>query len=71
MTQAELADTLGLSAVHLNRSLQELRGLGLISLRDHRLGVHDLEGLRELASFDPLYLHTHTPGSQEPARLRL
>lgn len=71
MTQAELADTLGLSAVHLNRSLQDLRSLGLISLRDRRLTVHDLEGLRQLASFNPLYLHTHSPGSNQPARFRL
>ncbi len=58
VTQVDLADLLGLSAVHVNRSLQELRGTGLISLRGRRLSVHDLEGLRRVALFDPGYLHS-------------
>ena len=32
VTQAELADALGISTVHVNRVLQDLRGAGLISL---------------------------------------
>jgi CRP-like cAMP-binding protein len=56
-TQTELADTLGLSAVHVNRTLQELRRSELITLRERELTIHDLEALQDLALFDPVYLH--------------
>lgn len=57
ITQSEIADITGLSAVHVNRSLQELRAAGLIELRNKRLTVLDKERLAELAMFDPGYLH--------------
>ncbi|MDF2619291.1 MAG: helix-turn-helix protein [Xanthobacteraceae bacterium] len=57
LTQAELADTLGLSAVHVNRVLQELRSEGLIELRDKRLYIRQWDRLCEVADFDPTYLH--------------
>jgi CRP-like cAMP-binding protein len=57
VTQAELGDALGLSTVHVNRSLQELRGKGLITLRGSVLTVEDWDGLKEAGEFDPLYLH--------------
>ncbi len=57
LTQTDLADALGLSTVHVNRSVQELRATGLITLRNRRLTVNDLQGLTELAMFDPGYLH--------------
>lgn len=57
LTQADLADALGLSAVHINRSLQELRASRLIELRNKRLTIHDRQGLMDLAMFDPRYLH--------------
>lgn len=53
LTQGDLADLLGLSAVYVNRSLQELRGSGLISLRGRRLTLHDVQALRELSMFSP------------------
>ena len=56
-TQAELADATGLSAVHVNRTLQELRGEGLITLRAGSLTVLDWERLKEAGEFDPAYLH--------------
>ena len=56
-TQAELADATGLSAVHVNRTLQELRGEGLIALRAGSLTVLDWERLKEAGEFDPAYLH--------------
>lgn len=58
LTQSELADLLGLSAVHVNRSLQDLRGRGLVSLRNRKLIIHDLDELQNLSFFDPDYLHT-------------
>src|SRR3954471_5819802 len=57
ITQAELADATGLSAVHVNRILQELRGEGLITLRNGSLAVLDWERLKEAGEFDPTYLH--------------
>src|SRR5687768_8463284 len=47
VTQAELADALGLSTVHVNRSLQELRAKGLIELRGGALRVLGWDGLKE------------------------
>jgi len=57
ITQVEMADALGLSAVHVNRVLQELRGDGLIRLDGGTLTVLDWESLRQVADFDPAYLH--------------
>jgi len=60
LTQSEVADLLGLSAVHVNRSLQDLRGRGLVGLRNRRLIIHELEALRTFSFFDPDYLHADT-----------
>jgi CRP-like cAMP-binding protein len=57
VTQAELADTLGISTVHVNRMLQQLRKDGLLTLRGSRLTILDLDRLKELADFTPNYLH--------------
>ena len=56
LTQQELADILGLSAVHVNRVLQVLRSQDLIELRSNRLIIRDKAGLYEIAEFDPKYL---------------
>jgi CRP-like cAMP-binding protein len=60
-TQAELGDALGLSSVHVNRTLQELRGEGLIEFRSSRLTILDWARLQEVAQFDPAYLHLREP----------
>lgn len=52
-TQALLADTLGLSVVHVNRSLQRLRSDDLIETRGSEITVLDPDGLFEAAGFDP------------------
>jgi CRP-like cAMP-binding protein len=57
LTQTDLADALGQTSVHINRTLRDLRGQGLITVRGRRLTVHDPGGLAELAHFDPTYLH--------------
>lgn len=57
LTQADLADALGLSVVHVNRTLQQLRATGAISFRSQRLTVHDREALFTMAEFDSGYLH--------------
>jgi CRP-like cAMP-binding protein len=56
LTQADLADVLGLSVVHVNRMLQQLRGDGLIELRQARLKVLDRRRLVGAADFDAGYL---------------
>lgn len=62
LTQSELADLSGLSSVHVNRSLQDLRSRGLLSLQSRRLTIHDLEELRAISFFDPAYLHADGAG---------
>lgn len=57
VTQHDLADALGLSAVHVNRTLQDLRRAGLVELRGKKLRLLDGYALRDLAMFDPKYLH--------------
>ena len=56
-TQTDLGDALGLSTVHVNRVLQELRGEGLIRSNGRMLIVVDVERLKQAAQFDPAYLH--------------
>jgi CRP-like cAMP-binding protein len=62
MTQTELADATGLSTVHVNRTLQDLRGNGLISLRGKTLVIPDLQALQDAALFSPNYLHLDRAG---------
>jgi len=57
LTQAEFGDALGLSTVHVNRTLQDLRGDGLITLRNGSVTVLDWDRLREAGEFDSTYLH--------------
>jgi CRP-like cAMP-binding protein len=56
LTQHELADVLGLSVVHMNRVLQQLRAEGLIEFVRSRLTICDRRRLTEVADFDPGYL---------------
>ena len=62
ITQHELADALGLSNVHVNRVLQEMRRRGLITLRSSTLVVHDWDELVRTSEFDPTYLHLEKTG---------
>jgi len=57
ITQSELSDALGISTVHANRVLQELRAAGLIALKERTLSVLDWKGLTSAGDFDPTYLH--------------
>jgi CRP-like cAMP-binding protein len=57
MTQLDLADALGISNVHVNRVLQEMRGKGLITLQGNTLIIHDWDELIRAAEFDETYLH--------------
>jgi CRP-like cAMP-binding protein len=61
LTQSELSDTMGLSVVHVNRSLKELREAGLVSLRNERIAIPNIRRLIEYSDFDPAYLHLRWP----------
>lgn len=62
LTQADLADTTGLSTVHVNRTLQEMRAQGLIVLRGKTLTIPDLDALKTVSLFNPNYLHLDREG---------
>ena len=57
LTQTQLADTVGLTPVAVNRALQRLRTDGLITLDHKRLTVHEPERLAAISGFEPNYLH--------------
>jgi CRP-like cAMP-binding protein len=57
ITQTELADALGLTPVHVNRVLQDLRAAQLITLKGGVLSVLDWDRLKDVGDFDPTYLH--------------
>lgn len=57
LTQTDLADALGLTNVHVNRTLRALRGDGLITLQHNTLIAGRWDELTEAAEFDPTYLH--------------
>lgn len=62
VTQELMADALGLTAVHVNRSLKVLRDEGLVQLSRSEAQIHDWGGLVEAAEFDPGYLCLAQPG---------
>ena len=57
MTQEQLADTSGLTAVHVNRTLKGLEAEGLIKRERRFIFIPDWERLRDVAGFNELYLH--------------
>lgn len=56
LTQCDAADMLGITSVHVNRSLKTLREQGLLEWRGGPVIIHDWRGLSRLAEFDPTYL---------------
>lgn len=57
ITQADLASTIGVSVVHVNRALQELRRDGLITFRQKEVEILDVDRLRAMSAFNINYLH--------------
>ncbi|WP_449410619.1 Crp/Fnr family transcriptional regulator [Methylobacterium komagatae] len=57
LTQTELSDALGLTPIHVNRVLKQMRDQGLISYRGRVLLIHDWAQLSTVAEFNPTYLH--------------
>lgn len=62
LTQNDLADATGLTSVHVNRTLQELRRDGLIELERKQLQILDMPRMMDAAMFNPNYLHLDHEG---------
>jgi CRP-like cAMP-binding protein len=61
LSQYHLADALGLSAVHVNRVLRELREDELLTFQKGQVVIHDFKRLMDLADFDRAYLDQEGP----------
>ncbi|HEV2747783.1 MAG TPA: Crp/Fnr family transcriptional regulator [Allosphingosinicella sp.] len=59
ITQEMLADAVGMTTVHTNRTMMLLRDTGAVEWRNGRLQVRDWEKLRDACDYDPYYLHLH------------
>ncbi|MDQ0317468.1 Crp/Fnr family transcriptional regulator [Amorphus orientalis] len=62
LTQNELADATGMSTVHVNRTIQDLRAANLIILREKTLTIPDMDTLKRATRFSPTYLHLQRVG---------
>jgi CRP-like cAMP-binding protein len=67
LTQSDLADTVGLTTVHVNRVVRWLREAGLVAWKGHMLKIEDLARLQAFAHFDPNYLHLAPPSPRAAA----
>jgi CRP-like cAMP-binding protein len=56
LTQTQLAELIGVTPVHANRTLKLLRQRNLIRVESKRLVIEEIDRLMEVASFDPAYL---------------
>ena len=61
VTQNQLADATGLTAVHINRTLQALRGDGLAEVGSRAVRIPDWNTLTIAGEFDPNYLQVNVP----------
>ena len=60
ITQTDIADAMGLSNVHVNRVLKEMRGQGLVTMGRQTLVIEAWEKLIQASEFDATYLHLRT-----------
>lgn len=57
LTRAHLADALGLTVVHVSRTMSALKRSQLVEETGSRIRINDLRKLRRLSQFDDQYLH--------------
>lgn len=57
ITQTDLAECVGLTPIHVNRTLKDLRERRLVQFRSGRVTINDWDGLATVAEFDPAYLY--------------
>ena len=62
LTQVDIADATGLTSVHVNRTLQDLRRDELVILERKQLEIPDLKRLMDASMFNPSYLHLDHEG---------
>lgn len=67
LTQEQVADALGLTPVHVNRTMQQLRSNGLVVTANRAVTLPDVPSLRRIAGFHPRYLHIDPPAETQPA----
>ena len=67
LTQNDLAETTGLTPVHVNRMVQELRRDGLIELERKQLRIPDVQRLMKASMYNPNYLHLDHEGAHADA----
>lgn len=60
LTQEHFADTLGLTAVHVNRTMHSLRLMDLVTVQQRRVTIHNWSGLSALCGFRSAYLRLET-----------
>lgn len=57
LTQLDIAECMGLTPVHVNRTLKQLRETNLVTFRSGQVTIYDWDRLRAVAEFDPSYLY--------------
>jgi CRP-like cAMP-binding protein len=57
LTQVEIGECVGLTSVHVNRMLQELRRQGVLELENREVKILDLRALESIAEYDDRYLY--------------
>ena len=65
-----LADAVGLSVVHVNRTLQQMRRKGLVDLRQGRAMLLDPDAMAEAADFKPFHFESTEPSRTASLSLR-
>jgi CRP-like cAMP-binding protein len=61
LTQQDLADALGLTTIHINRTLRDLRQRGLLAFQNSHVEFIDRAALADLTQFSPAYLDQGSP----------
>jgi CRP-like cAMP-binding protein len=70
LTQEDLAEMMGISVVHVNRTLAKLREDGLVQTEGRRIVIPDFDRLAEFGGFDPNYLHLRDGKTKKPSGYR-
>lgn len=66
VTQIEIGEATGLTPVHVNRTLQDMRSEGLIILKDRVLEIPDVQALERAILYSPAYLHLGRRHARSP-----
>lgn len=70
LTQMDVAEATGMTAVHVNRTLQQLRARNILAWSGGKLSIPDLGVLESVALFNPDYLHLEKEGQRFDANDR-